>query len=471
MGRGASLSTAIPTLSETISWKALQALSDPTPSIQLARLQGFYQDLHVALKSLLTPQHPVLTTFSSPLSPTPSPLRSAVTHLCEALRSLRQKCAPVRDEMVDGLLSKLEDPPNTQLPSVIVDVVRSMLELADIMKDDLTEVVLGSVGEEHLEAVVRCNARDEEKALVLKFWGLSGAKDVWIRWIYDYESPPSAPPPSQGLRRLWVSRLLTALTTNVPIIVEIPIDPVVPSSEGGTEPNPLSDLPPSPKPSAAILPPFFMMASSTLWYLQNSIQMVVILACLRSLVRLPNNATSNTPEYDFINRVWTILQSVLGDRGRSEVTLDNLADEVVRIRQRSGAPLDTNEEARLRDAVRRIIDIDNQVFLLLQKRLMEALKDRLAPELPLSPKRVERVAPNVLHTGRRRTKHSMNSMKLILEEYDVNDRPNPPREEQPLIAKGFEDPNVVGYVTDLVKRLRGCIDWVEWVWSEEMAIA
>ncbi|KAG8213694.1 hypothetical protein J3R82DRAFT_10392 [Butyriboletus roseoflavus] len=69
--------------------EAVDTLSNPEPSAQLSRMKLLYGDLHVALSPLLPSKHPVLVTLSSPLSPTSSPLDSALMHLREVLASLR----------------------------------------------------------------------------------------------------------------------------------------------------------------------------------------------------------------------------------------------------------------------------------------------------------------------------------------------------------------------------------------------
>ena len=144
----------------------------------MPRLKRLYEDLHTAIVNLLPPGHPVLVTLSSPLSPTSAPLRSAVTHLREVLAALRERCAPSRDHAIDTLLAKLEDPVPSGLPQLIIDTIRDTLALAEQMKKDLSQFVLGSMGEKQLHKWIVANAIVGEREFVHKLWG-EGKTRAW----------------------------------------------------------------------------------------------------------------------------------------------------------------------------------------------------------------------------------------------------------------------------------------------------
>src|SRR5258705_456988 len=81
------------------------------PFVQLPRLKGLYLDLYEALEPLFPPNHPILMTLVAPPPPTTSPLLSTVNLLKEIHVALHERCAPIRDEQIDALLSILSFPP------------------------------------------------------------------------------------------------------------------------------------------------------------------------------------------------------------------------------------------------------------------------------------------------------------------------------------------------------------------------
>ena len=111
--------------------------------------------------------HPIVPVLTCLLSPTSFPLRSAVTHLRELLVCLRSRCAPIRDAHIDSLIKNLDDlSPVASMSDVarlVVDTVRSILELSELMKEDLSQFVLGSMSEKQLRAVLMAQAAKQEK--------------------------------------------------------------------------------------------------------------------------------------------------------------------------------------------------------------------------------------------------------------------------------------------------------------------
>ncbi|GLB37493.1 putative T-complex protein 11 [Lyophyllum shimeji] len=366
--------------------EALQSLSSPSPAVQLPRLKLLYSDLHDALSPLFPPKHPILLTLAAPLPPTSSPLHSALALLREILGALRERCAPVRDLEVDALLVDLASPPapgpspdtsgENPLAVLLVSTMRKMIGLADTLKRDLTNTVLGTMSEAQLMEVIRQQADARERELILNeaMWGgddgSSGIEvltKAWSAWTgLD----------TDGAR--WIRRLLQALTS----------------------PHPVTCQPADPNPNA--LPPQFFFSRPLLLYIQNYLQALVVAASLKSLVRLPPApappvgvaATSSSP--DFIPRIWTLLKAEIDReeysiRGAStgspqadgldaqETKLINLADEVIRARRLFGsvASMSEDEERDLRAVVERTLRLADPVFVLLQGRLKRALELRL----------------------------------------------------------------------------------------------
>ncbi|OBZ67039.1 hypothetical protein A0H81_12865 [Grifola frondosa] len=328
--------------------EAKETLSNPAPSAQLPRLQRFYEDLYVALKPLLPSGHPILVTLSSPMSPTSSPLRLAVSHLREILACLRERCAPVRDARIDGLVRDLDEAStSSHLEEVVVSTVRSLLDLADLMKEDLSQFTLGQMSEKQLKAVMpdrrrRRRGRSFLTSIYVPGLGCGIGSELFV----DSQTGSSS-----GVDRPYI----LSSTHKDGIVGTTGID-----NSSGTEHSP---------------PPFFFDCPALL-YTQNILQALVIAASLRSLVRLPTpQPQDHTP--NFTARIWTLLTAEINEEpGAGDTKLVNLADEVVRVRRVFSA-CDAEEEARLRAAVDRTLQPRDPVFLLLQTRLLRALAVRL----------------------------------------------------------------------------------------------
>ncbi|KAI0063591.1 hypothetical protein BV25DRAFT_1883416 [Artomyces pyxidatus] len=424
----------LPTLHEKVEevihkafWdEALDTLSSPEPSIQLRRLKALYGDLHAVLKPLLPASHTVLITLSSPLSPTSSPLLSSITHLREIIAALKERCAPARDAYIDTLQASLDAQPSAQL---VVDTIRSLLRLADIMKDDLTQFVLGTMGEQQLRNAVREQARMQECKLVLELWKHEVIGTRTKEWV-DELSPPYA-----GIAgRRWVVRLVQALGASTAVACPLPTKPLSP--EDGS--------PPPIVPNA--LPPPFFFSTPEIQYIQNFLQAIVIASALRAL--LPTSA----PAHEFTRRVWTLLLTSVNEEPDGEATkILNLADELVR-----AAPADA-DPARLRAAVERTLQDQDPVFLLLRKRLLVAVATRLAPVVVAPPTSV----PAEMHAGRERPGKRM---KLAVDGGHADDADTP--KDEVLAVKGFEELVLVEAIKEGVGKLRTVIRWVESGWRE-----
>ncbi len=110
----------------------------------------------------------------------------------------------------------------------MVEAIRSILKLAESMKDDLSQFVLGTMGEAQLAESVADEAQTRERALVLDLWKQSVIREDIASWLADL-SPFYAPivvPPS----RKWALRLVQALGVTEPVACPLPTKPLGPEN-------------------------------------------------------------------------------------------------------------------------------------------------------------------------------------------------------------------------------------------------
>jgi hypothetical protein len=413
------------------SSQALESLSSREPSIQLPRLKLLVNDLHTVLIPLFPAEHPILASLSAPLPPTSSPLLTAVNYSHEILVSLRKRCAPARDAYIDTLLVSLADPPTQllELATLVIETIQSLLTLAQTMKDDLSHFVLGSMGEAQLAVTIADQARLQERALVLDLWRDSVIQEETTIWLADISQPYAliVAPTS----RKWVLRLVQALGATDPVTCSLPTKPLTP--EDG-----------APPPVPNTLPPPFFFSTPELFYIQNFLQALVIAAALRAL--LPSSVS---PPEDLMYRIWTLLlASVNEENGSEDSRLINLADELVR-----ASSLVDDEAAKLRAAVERTVRASDPVFLLLQRRLLSTLAERLA-RAPTAPVH-QKDAPTEMRTGRR-------------ERPIVNVTSEERTEAAVLDVKGFGDPVLAGAIQEGLKKLGTAVRWIESIWADTL---
>lgn len=441
-------------------------MSNPAPAVQLPRLKRLYEDLYTALKPLLPTNHLLLVTLSSPLSPTSSPLRSAIIHLREILVCLRERCAPARDGQIDALIRTIDDLSSIasvpDMSKLVVDTVRSILQLAEAMQDDLSQFVLGTMNEKQLRAVLVTQAQQRQRELVLELWRPQQIEDSWSNWVEDNSFVQDSAA-DRTSRYAWVHRLMQALGLTVPVACHLPMVP--PTS---SEPE---------APSSNTLPPPLFFVCPTLLHMQNYLQALVIAASLRSLVRMPSASlpspaahpeTSEVDSESFIARIWALLKAEVNeDPGAGDTKLVNLADEVIRVRRQfngDGEVVNAKEEATLRAAVDRTLQPHDPVFLLLQKRLLEAIAARLAHPLEASPQPHGLRLPDKLQTGREGL--GKRQRLVDMEPIDSMTQPRDSVKEPLLTVKGFEDKVLVKAVGEALVKLRSCVEWTEQVWAD-----
>ncbi|TFY56172.1 hypothetical protein EVJ58_g7804 [Rhodofomes roseus] len=427
--------------------EAVETLSNPSAAVQLPRLKRLYEDLYEAIKPLIPANHPILLVLTCPLSPTSFPLRSALTHLRELLVCLRSRCAPMRDAQIDALMSNIDEPSSitslADMARLVVDTVRSILELVELMKEDLSQFVVGSMSEKQLRAVLMAQAAKQEEEVVFSLWRPEKVQELWRRWLEESVHDPS--PTGEHQERAWARRLMQALGLAVPVSCPLPIKPMsAEANEGGeteAQPHPANILP----------PPLFFVCPTLLSYTDRR-----------------TRGESSQPEESFMARIWILLRTEIDEQpGSGDTKLANLADEVIRVRRRfvaNGDALDSDEEARLRTAVDRTLQPNDPVFALLQKRLLAAIAERLSRPAAIasSPANTAQL-PERLQTGREQPgKRPRLGLELG---HDATNEAEKSREEL-LVVKGFEDEVLVKAVGEGLSRLRSSVAWTERVWPD-----
>jgi hypothetical protein len=174
-----------------------------------------------------------------------------------------------------------------------------------------------------------------------------------------------------------------------------------------------------------------------------------------------------------MQRVWDLLEAELdapsdSERaGDSSLKLINLEDEVVRARRLVTEALDPGGEVKLREAVKRTLQSSDPVFLLLQKRLLDALLQGIVTG---RSSRNDAYVPDRLRAGRGRLDESHGKrLKLML---DTEDPTNLREITPPSIAgltspvKGFEDPVLVKAIEKAFEMLAKIVGWTENVWGD-----
>ncbi|KAJ7072253.1 hypothetical protein C8F01DRAFT_236452 [Mycena amicta] len=400
-----------------------QLLSDDPPAV-LDRLKLLLLDVREAILPLFPPSNPILRALpqSAPVPPTTCPLASVKLLLRDVLAAMRQRAAPIRDPFIDGLVADLDISGNSEMALAIVNTVKSVLALADTMKNDLSDFVVGSMTESELRAHLTQQAHERERMMILEIWRESGGKqridELWKTWV---GAVPSGLSPREG----WIRRLVQSCLGST-----IPLSCPMPSGEGSIASN------------TNELPPPFLFSKPELLRAQNQLQALVVAACLRSLIRTPANSNLN----DFMPRIWALLEDeiVQQDPSVEGTKLINLADELVRARWEHRTTSDAPEEARLRAAVDRTLQYSDPVLKLLQKRLLDAIAGDLCAERTV----VSHPVPARMQTGR--------SMDLSQNVPTV-------RQSRPTV-KGFEDPFLASAVWETCDKIRGYVEWVDTMW-------
>lgn len=391
-------------------------------------------------------------------------------HLREVVTALRQRCAPARDPDLDAIEHGLDGPPSgSEAAKVVVGTVRSILKVAEAMKNDLSQFVLGTMGEGQLKAAIREQAKVREREIVVEVWNKETIAQEWKDWM---GGPDEVEREDEGaVRRRYLERLMKALCGATPVFCSLPTKtiPLSPPSSEGPQQEPSIPIPNPNK-----LPPILFFSVPELVSIQNFLQMIVIAACLRAL--LPSSAVSATSpslpdasgssSTSFTSRIVTLLLASIDAPADDSTKLINLADELVRA---NGHSLSPESEKKLREAVDRTLRLQDPVFSLLQQRLSQAILDRI---LRHSQEQVGAGTKRAIdmRTGRdvkgKRIRIGLDGLAGSFAQEDDVDVWDGIGEA----VKGFEDPELGKRVDEVTKRVEGVLRWVDEVWGEEMPI-
>ena len=383
----------------------------------------------------------------------------------------------MRDSTIDTVLHKIDHRSSSastrELAGLLVDAIRSTLDLSIDMCNDYSNAVLATASEQELVDMVATTAETQEQRLVLQFWeSKETMRGAWSRWMDGFR--PADPALRPRPKQLWVLKLIQSLgkphAIKSNLVGPSPLQETTHHSKDNRDPDP------SPKRTAEApntLPPQFLFSGPTLFRLQNYVQALTIAASLRSLVPTPHpttnplspsqsltNELTNPAGWAFTERIWALLEPEIetADNGPSETKIINFADEVVMAHRRALSPgakaLDLQLEHKLRSTVDRILRTDDPVFILLQKRLLAALSVAL-----LDTPDAEQSASVMMRSGRPQHQGGKHS-------------PSPPmwtaQREVVIVAKGFEDPVIAKRCSVAASTLRKSVEWVERVWGDTM---
>lgn len=353
-----------------------------------------------------------------------------------------------------------------ELAELLVNVIRSVLDLSTDMRNDYSDAILAKSSEQELVDMATTVAEIQERRLVLQLWESKEAMQKrWKWWIEGFHPADSALQVQR--KQLWILKLIESLGSPHAVTSQL-VGPSRLQTKGLDHDGSGTGAKQDPEPPN-VLPPQLLFSGPALLQLQNRIQALTIAASLGSLVPTPHPAAnsplsrSQTDEFtspanwSFTERIWTLLESEIsanGD-GPSETRIINLADEVVMARVSALPPgvttLGNHLEQGLRSTVDRILRTDDPVFILLQKRLLAAFSAALLND----PVIEEHVSP-LMHSGR--------------PQHRGGGSPSPPlqsvKREIPIVAKGFEDPVLAKQCSIAVSTLRRTVGWVERVWGD-----
>jgi len=427
--------------------QAYDQLSSPEPQLQLPRLKTFYGDLHDALRPFLRPEHPLLVALSSPLSPTSNPLRSGIRYLRASLVAMRTLCAPVRDELIDATLQRLDTEMEVastreELAREYVDGIKSALEIGEIMQQDFHDFMAKYGDERRVRSMFQQSGKEAEREAISCVFSPTKIVEQWKKWAGVPEVGASP--------RWWLERLLSVLSKVEPVTTQIDDHP-------------------------GYIPPVLALCRLDLMEMQNAFQGLVLCASLRTLVpALPASRRTQLQARDpeaakaeeaFSQRIWTLLGVDPFTTNVDTSTEDplSIAEEVVQLWKLRNPPSEDGSEAgsfatkeiSIREmAIRMINEPEHPVRKLLTRRLLKAVEERL--QTPLLPPEASS-SPTKLESGRA----TQSGFRLKPSRVPVD------LEDPPLAVQGFDDPFLRDQTTAMVKHLRrNVIDWVEFVWSD-----
>lgn len=398
----------------------------------------------------------------------------------EVLRSvvelLGKLCAPARDGQVRDVLGALSSSSGTgsREAEVLVRGVQKALELAEGMQDDLSgfrkNLAGATMSDEELEGMVRREAGERERRAVSEVLDaedgdVEGRTKEWVGGKLGEQGAAGWTEVGRRcelLRNAMWEALFEDQAVAVPHVDSPPPLDLTPSSGAA----------PTAPPSSNLLPPPFYVTSPRLFALQNTLQALVILACLQHLspppppapaAALPSSSASSTPSLQ--SRLWTLLSSTSSpETNPTEYShLAHISDDILSAWASSrSSPLGEAEaeaeRTRIRTSVDRILRYEDPVFRLMKGRLKEGLLGAgwasevegggaVVPELMVSGRSLSTgVAP--VH-GSKKERHK----KVLL----------------PLV-KGFEGSFVRERLEEAAREGLSLLEWAEEVWGEQLGL-
>ncbi|BGP09512.1 hypothetical protein JCM10049v2_005385 [Rhodotorula toruloides] len=414
---------------------------------------------------------------------------AALARLETVVDVLKRNSGAARSETISAIFDDIVFAKSSSEPSrSLVDLVRRVLDFVEDLEDELRAAHArmlrdkSFLSDADLEKMVldslRLTAHTEERQIILLvFGGPAGVVDKTRAWLLQEMGSelPSGQPPV--LSKDLVAKSLVEMLFK---------DQTVDFTDEQNRP-----------------PPIFYIASFALIYLQNQFQVLVVVACLATLVGTapPPSRTSSTPPANltaFIERIWTILQAEIGpsaspidpmtgmpsaqddDTLPSAIRIANFADEVISHRRTmlvaSGATLSSEEEARLRASVERVLRYEDPVYKLLKSRLKASVEAALVDFVTQVPSSEASApgpssAPTDLRTAYSKTPASLYAaIRAIM----PGSPPGPPPRTRTLHlqpAKGFEKPAFLREKVEEIVRTRlvtNVWEWMEESWSDVM---
>jgi hypothetical protein len=378
--------------------------------------------------------HPLMVSLSSPLSPSSNPLASALNYLRATLALMRTLCAPVRDHDIDTALAAIDavdrlHTPRTEIAQAYISGMKFALDMSQIMVDDQHAIMAKYGDESNVKAMLRGTAREQEREVIIAAFGMGRLRKEWKEWA-------DANMGSHG----WTNKILDLISNLEPLMV-----------------------------MPQIAPPILQIHRMELAEAQSLLLGVVIAGSIRTLVPLlppgrqtllyHGNQDALNVEAQFMERIWELMGADPFNSAEAfkELDLDNLAVEVSRLwKQRNPNVVDTSsKEKELAGMVKKMIsEEDHPVRVLLKKRVVEALKERLAQPMITSD---HHNAPSTVAAGRAITQRiKLKSGKpFVWEEQEVD-----------MTVLGFTDPELKKHLRQIVHILRLVEGWVEYVWED-----
>ncbi|CDZ96555.1 T-complex 11 [Phaffia rhodozyma] len=430
--------------------------SGPSPAIRLSLLQS---DLTNTLSGLLPP-HMIKDLFPVP-EPGVAWDRAVFSQaLVTLLNQLAQRCAPARDDEIQKLRSLLASATDSKPSSfdkdatkTVLAVMQGVLDLAELMKSDLTSFQLLAVPPSAIPSLIRAAAQTNERTEIISLLPLDQIRSTFSTW-----TGPNT----------WTKTLLKVITSSEPIALPaLPLPPAISSSSAQSS-NGLSSSEPRVAPAPAHqLPVIFVGVSQTLFRLQNQIQALVITACLMALLPASNKqppapsgsasaseTPSPSPARSISAKTFDLLLSDLVTPSSAAHT--SLSDIHALLLSSYPTPPDELTSKNLRSAIDRVLRTEDPVWGLLLSRLTLAVELCLEPPLAVGGSSTGLVS--IMRTGR----------EVVQPSGENHVRSE---EKERIEVKGFEGEALERGIKDLVGSLERVKGWVEQVWTDVVLVS